>query len=256
MTAPAPPPLVVTGVSSGIGAETARALRAAGHALIGLDRNPAPDFVGDFITADLSTPHGVATAVTALPERVSGLVNIAGVPGTAPARTVLAVNVFGLRELTAAVAPRIQFGGVVVNLASNVAEEWRDHLEFVRGIALAADTEDVLSRAEDLVGDASYQRSKQAVRFLTEHFASEFISNGVRVVSVSPGPVNTPILEDFKKDHGRGRVDSAAQVLGRFGEPADIADVITFLVSDQARWINGTDIRVDGGLTAWRAHQP
>lgn len=254
MTAATDLPLVVTGVSSGIGAETARALRAAGHTLIGLDRNPAPDFDGAFVTADLSSPDGVAAAAATLPEQVAGLVNIAGVPGTSPARVVLAVNVFGLRELTRAVAPRIARGGVVVNLASNVADDWRSVVETLRPIALAEDVDAALDRADELVAGQSYLRSKQAVRFLTEHLAAEFVPQGVRVVSVSPGPVSTPILEDFKKDHGRGKVDSAAEALGRFGEPADIAGVVLFLVSDQARWVNGTDIRVDGGLAAVRSH--
>ena len=76
------------------------------------------------------------------------------------------------------------------------------------------------------------------------------------MVSVSPGPVSTPILEDFKTDHGREKVDSAAQLLGRFGTPEDIAHVVVFLLGPSATWINGTDIRVDGGLNAWRAMNP
>ncbi|MGW2894623.1 SDR family oxidoreductase [Streptomyces sp. NPDC001212] len=77
----------------------------------------------------------------------------------------------------------------------------------------------------------------------------------VRVTSVSPGPVATPILDDFKRDHGVAKVEGAGALLGRFGEPADIARVVAFLLSDSAAWINGTDIRVDGGLTACRTAQ-
>lgn len=75
------------------------------------------------------------------------------------------------------------------------------------------------------------------------------------MTSVSPGPVATPILDDFKRDHGVAKVEGAGALLGRFGEPADIARVVAFLLSDSAAWINGTDIRVDGGLTACRTAQ-
>jgi NAD(P)-dependent dehydrogenase (short-subunit alcohol dehydrogenase family) len=64
--------------------------------------------------------------------------------------------------------------------------------------------------------------------------------------------VATPILEDFKKDHGRDKVDGAGALLGRFGDPGDIAPVIDFLFRPESGWVNGSDIRVDGGLGAYR----
>ena len=249
-------PVVVTGAASGIGARTCHELVDAGWDVIGVDRNQADCFPGTFIQADLSTPEGIAGLVEHLPEELAALVNIAGVPGTAPAGVVLAVNVFGLRDLTTAVGPRIVPGGAVVNLSSAVADQWRTDLEAVRELALTPDPVRAVADAETIVGADSYRRSKEAVRFLTEYFAAEFVPRRVRVVSVSPGPVSTPILEDFKTDHGREKVDSAAQLLGRFGTPEDIAHVVVFLLGPSATWINGTDIRVDGGLNAWRAMNP
>lgn len=249
-------PLVVTGVASGIGAESCRLLREAGHEIIGVDRNPAENFDGQFVQADLSTPEGIQAVVDQLPEQLAGLVNIAGVPGTAPAGVVLAVNVYGLRDLTSALTPRIVEGGVVVNLSSAVADGWVANREQLRDLALREDVASAVAQADDLLGRDSYRISKEAVRFLTEYFCAQLITQRVRVNSVSPGPVSTPILEDFKNDHGRSKVDSAAQLLGRFGEPSDIASVITFLCSDAAAWLNGTDLRVDGGLNAWRAQNP
>ncbi len=253
MTQPNSLPLIVTGAASGIGAETCRQLRAAGTAVIGVDRNEAQDFDGDFIRADLSTPEGVDAVVSRLPERVAGLINIAGVPGTAPMELVLGVNVIGLRLLTEAVAPRIMEDGVVVNLSSAVADGWRADWAATRDLAMARDPQDAVERAGGITAGDSYRRSKEAVRFLTEYFAAQLVERHVRVVSVSPGPVSTPILEDFKNDHGRAKVDSAAELLGRFGRPEDIAAVVVFLASPDAGWINGTDVRVDGGLNAWRS---
>lgn len=248
-----PNPLVITGVASGIGADTWRRLSAAGHPLVGVDRTAMEDFEGQFIVGDLSTAAGIDAVLSQLPAQLGGLVNIAGVPGTAPVDTVLAVNVFAVRDLTAALLPRIQDGGVVVNLSSSVADDWRAHASVLRELAFCP-RED-LQRARSVVGDASYLWSKRAVRLLTEHFAAQQVGRRIRVTSVSPGPVQTPILDDFRRDHGQDKVNGAGELLGRFGSPEDISAVIAFLVGEQGRWVNGTDIRVDGGLAAWRNEQ-
>lgn len=251
-------PIVLTGVSSGIGACTARILAARGVPLIGIDRNAPQDFRGTFVQADLSSPEGIQAAADAVaaaaPAGISGLANIAGVPGTAPWRTVLSVNVFGVRGLVRALTPVLAEGSAVVNLASSVALQWRTVKDLCAEFALAEDQ----SAALDAVGenqavtDESYLFSKQCVRFLTEHQAAELLPRHIRVNSVSPGPVSTPILEDFKKDHGREKVEGAGALLGRFGEPEDIAPVIDFLLRPESAWVNGSDIRVDGGLAAHR----
>lgn len=251
-------PIVLTGVSSGIGACTARILAARGVPLIGIDRNAPQDFRGTFVQADLSSPEGIQAAADAVaaaaPAGISGLANIAGVPGTAPWRTVLSVNVFGVRGLVRALTPLMAEGSAVVNLASSVALQWRTVKDLCAEFALAEDQ----SAALDAVGEnqavtgESYLFSKQCVRFLTEHQAAELLPRRIRVNSVSPGPVSTPILEDFKKDHGREKVEGAGALLGRFGEPEDIAPVIDFLLRPESAWVNGSDIRVDGGLAAHR----
>lgn len=251
-------PVAVTGISSGIGAAAAALLSAQGYQLIGIDRTAPNDFSGDFIQADLSTSAGVADAVAKIqalaPVGLRGLANIAGVPGTAPVNAVLAVNVFAVRELARQLAPSLVPGASIVNLASSVAFAWRSAAEQCRNFALAEDQELALSQAaaDPQIAENSYLFSKQCVRLLTEQLAAEFVGQRIRVNSVSPGPVQTPILEDFKKDHGQDKVNSAAELLGRFGNPEDIAEVIAYLLSEQPAWVNGSDIRVDGGLIAYR----
>lgn len=254
--------IVVTGVSSGIGAQTAAQLRDAGHRVIGVDRNPPAqangDHTEDFVQLDLSSADSIQAGVAQLTElaggQIDGLANIAGVPGTAPAEVVMGVNVIGLRDFTQALLPQLASGAAIVNLASSVAVDWRNHLD-EENRALQATSLDELNADEQvwaLVQDESYLFSKQCVRLLTEQLAASLVERKIRVNSVSPGPVSTPILEDFKTDHGREKVEGASKLLGKYGEVAEIADVIEFLLSDTARWVNGTDIRVDGGLVAAR----
>lgn len=251
-------PIVVTGVSSGIGQATAAHLDGQGFELIGIDRATPTSFVGSFIQGDLSSAEGIAAVAEgvkdAAPDGIAGLANIAGVPGTASWQAVYNINVFGLRDLTKALTNSLLPNGSVVNLASAVAHQWRDVASACASFALHDDRDTALSEIEsdESRTTESYLFSKQCVRFLTEYFAAELLPLQVRVNSVSPGPVETPILEDFKKNHGRAKVESAGELLGRFGQPSDIAAVVAFLFSEGSMWVNGSDIRVDGGLTAHR----
>lgn len=251
-------PLAITGVASGIGAATAQLLSSQGYTLIGIDRTTPEDFPGEFVQADLSTKQGVSEAaakvIALAPQGLRGLANIAGVPGTAPARVVLSVNVFAVRELTRALAEHFTAGATVVNLASSVAFNWRVNAAAYASFAMAADQEAALDLvlADTDIAENSYLFSKHCVRAMTEQLCAELLPQQVRVNSVSPGPVETPILADFKKDHGTDKVNSAAELLGRFASPQDIASAIAYLLSPQSEWVNGTDIRVDGGLVAYR----
>lgn len=254
--------IVITGVASGIGKEAAAVLSSQGYGVIGVDRTEVTNFHGTFIQGDLSDLAGIehiAEQVAAVaPEGIRGLANVAGVPGTAPAEVVLNINVFGTRDLTRALKPLFGEGSSVVNLASAVAYQWRTKAEKLANFSLADDRQAALREAlaDETITNGSYLFSKQCVSFLTEYFAAEFVENKIRVNSVSPGPVETPILEDFKNDHGRDKVNSAAQILGRFATPSDIANSIAFLFGPQAGWVNGTDLRIDGGLTAYREIAP
>ncbi|GAB3272809.1 coniferyl-alcohol dehydrogenase [Sinomonas notoginsengisoli] len=247
--------IIVTGAASGIGAATAAAFTRLGARVIGVDRN-VPDGSSDFVRADLSTAEGAAAAaeeVRALAPTVDGIANIAGVPGTAPWRTVLGVNVLGLRAFTEALLPSISEGGWVVNLASNVADGWAARETQIHAFLGRADDADALTSVEDdaeITGN-SYRFSKECVRALTLAQAAGTLGR-VRVNSVSPGPVSTPILDDFKRDHGTAKVEGAISLTGGAASPEAIADVVVFLASPAARWVNGSDIRVDGGLAAHR----
>lgn len=254
---------VVTGAASGIGAALAQRLVAQGHHVIGLDRdvNGFPPGV-EPIVCDLSDPAAIPDAAAAIGDACAGdrdgvlhgLAAVAGVPGTAPPATVLAVNVLGLRRLTEAVAPQISEGGSLVLLSSLAGYRGPATPEEAAAL-LALPDADLLAHVAraGLDGAEAYQLSKQLVHRYALELAARLHPRRIRCTSVSPGPVQTPILADFRAT--MPSLDEAERLTGRPGSPDEVASVVAFLLSAESSWVNGIDIRLDGGLTALRTVQ-
>ena len=97
-----------------------------------------------------------------------------------------------------------------------------------------------------------YPLSKELLLLWTMQAAHQprFKERGIRINAISPGPVTTPILGEFRAVFGDPRVDEDIDRVGRAGSAPDIAPPALFLCSDGARWINGVNLPVDGGLEA------
>lgn len=247
-------PVLVTGVASGIGRATAIALAAAGARVIGTDlRAEGPGDISDVIACDLTDPAAIDGLIAALPEKLGGVACVAGVPGTAPPETVVRVNLLAARRLGAGLIPRVEFPGAIVHVAS-IAQFRSPVAGDEVGSLLALDDVEILRwlQRRGLDGTQAYDFSKQALVALVRLQAQAGLPRGVRVLSVSPGPVQTPILNDFRATMGADRMDAAARVVGRHGHPDDVAPMIAFLLSEQARWVNAIDVLVDGGLIGVR----
>ena len=246
--------IVITGISSGIGARVGELAQALGADIIGVDINAPRRPLDDFIKADIGSPQGVADIVEKLPRRFDALCNVAGVSGMIGATKTLAINFYGLRELTEAVAPRLREGGAVVNLASIAGYGWRANLERAKAFVSAEGFPDLakLIATHNIPDDEAYPLSKELLLLWTMRAAHQprFRDRGVRVNAVSPGPVATPILKEFRHIFGDPRVDNDIARVGRPGSAPDIAPTVLFLCSDAARWINGANLPVDGGLEA------
>jgi NAD(P)-dependent dehydrogenase (short-subunit alcohol dehydrogenase family) len=246
--------IVITGVSSGIGARTAELALQLGADVIGIDRREPDARLESFVEGDLSTAAGVDEILAHLPPRFDALCNVAGVSGTLGAAKTLAINFYGLRALSLAVAPRLREGGAIVSVASIAGYGWRANLERTKALVDTVgfpDTPDVAGN--HVVNDAEgYPVSKEALLLWTQRAAREepFKARGIRINAVSPGPVATPILREFRAVFGDARVDSDIAAVGRPGTASDVAPAILFLCSDGARWINGANLPVDGGLEA------
>lgn len=229
--------VLVTGAASGIGAAVAADLLTQGHDVVAVDR----------AECDLANPVALGKFIASVGS-VDGLANVAGVPGTVRPETVLRVNFLAARRLARelSIAP----GGCIVNLASLAARRCGVDEGTAARLSRAADS-DVLAYAADLDGPNAYDLSKKLLMADTMLLAAQGHSRGVRACSVSPGPIDTPIIDDFRTSMGP-RVDAAAELVGRHGTAAEVAAVVTFLLSPRACWVNGIDLPVDGGLLALR----
>ena len=246
--------IVITGIASGIGARIGELAIALGADVIGIDINAPAAPLGAFVKADLGSPSAASEVVDWLPARFDALVNVAGVSGVSGAQKTLAVNFYGLRALSETLAPRIREGGAVVNIASVAGYGWRANLERAKAMIAPAGFPDIAALLETHnVADAEgYPLSKELLLLWTQRAAHDplFKARGVRVNAVSPGPVATPILKEFRAVFGDPRVDGDIARVGRAGSASDIAPPALFLCSDGARWINGANLPVDGGLEA------
>ena len=244
--------IVVTGAASGIGKESTRVLRKRGATVIGMDRNkPSNGLVDEYVAVDLMDPAAIDAAVASIDGEVDALCNIAGVPPTAPLVTVVTVNFIALRYLTEQMLNKFSNGASIVNMASLAGLGWPEHLEQVKRCIADANFEnaEVLCNEIGIDKDRSYFFTKELLRVWTMQNWDSWRQRGIRVNSISPGPVETPILADFLETLGE-RAQEDMGVMGRAGTAEEIAPVVAFLCSDDSGWINGANIAADGGMSA------
>ena len=98
--------------------------------------------------------------------------------------------------------------------------------------------------------NAAYHASKGAVRTFSKSAAAQYAREGIRVNSVHPGFVDSPMTQPVHSDPERAAPRLAQTPMGRFGQPIDIANGCLFLASDESRWMTGAELVIDGGMTA------
>ena len=243
--------IVVTGAASGIGAETAKVFKENGAMVIGLDINRPVENVDTFIEVDISDPASIEAAVSAIPEGIDALCNIAGLPPTRNRTLVIKVNFLGLRHLTEKMIDKLNDGASIVNVASLAGLNWPKAGERIKNLLAQRDFDSVDDFCEQnsipQEGGRSYAITKETLIVWTMMNRWTWRDRRIRMNCVSPGPVETPILPDFLESLGK-RAEEDKKVMHRPGRPSDIAPVIAFLCSDGSNWIRGANIPVDGGM--------
>lgn len=245
--------VIVTGAGGGIGSETVQGAVARGASVVamdlagtGLDQTASLDGVvaieGD-VTSTADWERALAAAVDSF-GTVDGLVNNAGIEGAitplveypeAMFDRVLDVNVKGVWLGMKIVGPTMldKGAGSIVNLAS------------VAG----------LSGASNL---SAYSASKHAVIGLSKSGALEMAPSNVRVNAVCPSPIDTRMMRSLEESMKSDELDldtmqqliAASIPLGRYGQPSEVGDLICFLLSDDAKFLSGAAIPIDGAMKA------
>ncbi len=222
---------IVTGAASGIGAATAARLRADGALVFTADLQGQVDFVAD-LTAPEANARLIAEAVVAM-DGLDTLVPCAGISAFHPLEghddayflRVLDVNLISVFRLIRGAVPHLKAAGNgrIVTIGSTTSSHGDEGL-------------------------CAYSASKHAVLGLTKSVAAELGPFGVTVNCVQPGAIATPMTTPAFSDMPEFRTfwENKAP-LRRLGQPEDIADVIAFLCSDDARFMSGHGVWVDGG---------
>jgi NAD(P)-dependent dehydrogenase (short-subunit alcohol dehydrogenase family) len=246
--------VVVSGAATGVGAALIDRLRAA-HAeqIIALDIKPCNGPIDQFILADLSDPVAIGDAIHRLPESIDVLFNNAGVAATLPLPVVMGVNVLAPRRLIAGLNQRMPPGSAVVNTASTAGGGFMERMEQILELLAIDDWRQCLDwvAAHPGLTQNPYGFSKECAQVLTLVQAAPLAKRGIRINSVCPGLIDTPLIADFQTSMGAPILDwMTSQSGGRKATPGEIADALAFLGSDAASYINGTNLLIDNGFSA------
>jgi NAD(P)-dependent dehydrogenase (short-subunit alcohol dehydrogenase family) len=230
--------IIVTGAAQGMGAAVAERCRSEGANLVLVDREPAVEdvarrvggvaFVGDVTSERLATD--VVAAAAGQPGTLWGLANVAGIhsAGDDEWERLLAVNLTAPRVWSRTIVPHLvdRGGGSIVVITSIAAS-------FARPNSMA------------------YVASKTGALGLVRSLAVDYGRQGVRTNSISPGSVETPMLLAAMERAPHIRNEQLERTYSpRIGVPDDIAAGCAYLLSDDAAFVNGADLRIDGGRSA------
>lgn len=238
--------VVVTGAGSGIGEGTARRFAAEGAMVVlcgrteaklrrvAADLDPERTLVQPADVSEQAQAEALVAATLGRFGRLDVLVNNAGTVVTGPLlelepeawRRVMATDLDGVYFCTRAALPHLlEAKGSIVNVSSvsGTGGDWNM---------------------------SAYNAAKGAVTNLTRSLAMELGGKGVRVNAVNPSFTLTDMTRDMAEDEALVASFRERIPLGRPGEPADVADVIAFLASEDARFVTGVNLPVDGGLSA------
>jgi len=229
-----PPVTLITGASKGIGRASADLLAARGHRVVGLARRPAEGFPGDFYCVDLGDRAALEDCLRSLGERYrfSGLLNNAGLVGPQLIEDIDLDTVDAVFQ--------VNLGAAIQCVRHCVATMREDRAGRIVNISSEL--------ALGLPTRTAYGGAKAALIGMTRTWALELARDGITVNAIAPGPVDTEL---FRSNNPEGSSERARKLqripLGRFADAGDIARAVAFFMGEDAGYITGQTLFVDGG---------
>lgn len=247
---------LVTGAAKGLGAATARALAAAGAKVAVTDLTAPEDLaaeIGGVARAlDVTSEAGWAATMDWVKAELGGLDILVNNAGLWLFKPILETTLDDWRRLHAVNCEGVFLGTrAAIPLLAERAHLWRGGTAIVNLSSVAG--------IEGAAGGTCYNSTKGAVRLFTKGCAKELAAARIRVNSVHPAVIDTDmgrkLIDDFAAAQGAGNNETLANVsamhpLGHLGEPQNVADAVVFLAGDRAAFCTGSELVVDGGLSA------
>lgn len=247
---------LVTGAAKGLGAATARALAAAGAKVAVTDLTAPEDLaaeIGGVARAlDVTSEAGWAATMDWVKAELGGLDILVNNAGLWLFKPILETTLDDWRRLHAVNCEGVFLGTrAAIPLLAERAHLWRGGTAIVNLSSVAG--------IEGAAGGTCYNSTKGAVRLFTKGCAKELAAARIRVNSVHPAVIDTDmgrkLIDDFAVAQGAGNNETLANVsamhpLGHLGEPQNVADAVVFLAGDRAAFCTGSELVVDGGLSA------
>lgn len=232
--------ILITGATKGIGYATSVRLSKQGHNVVGIARNPIDNFPGDLFTADLADAKNTHQTFIKINETydVSGIVNNVGIAIRETISEITLSNLHTVLDLNlrpALDAMQVFMNGMIqrkfgriVNIASRA----------VLGVANAS----------------SYAAAKAGLIAFTKSWGYELAKSGITVNAVAPGPTATDRFRQMRPVGSEAETRTLQDIpMGRFAEPDEIAAAIAFLLSEDAGFITGHTLFIDGGASIGRS---
>lgn len=255
--------IVITGGAGGIGQACASAFKDKHIILTDYSQDKVDDVVAKFsnegfnvsgIACDITDKEDIDKLTQCVKDKGSlkALVHTAGVSGTVKdLKKVFDIDLLATDLLVDAFYELVEKDSVAILLSSMMAHAVPANKNYDEALAnpQTADSFDIVSKFVNNDSDLMYNFAKRGVQLLTIKNANKWGNKGARIVSVSPGVIETPMALKAAEEHPE-RMEKIKQAtpLKRNGQPEDVADVVYFLASDAARFITSTDILVDGGV--------